>query len=538
MRTKYIFVSGGVISSLGKGLATSSIGTLLKARGLKVGLLKIDPYINVDPGTLSPYQHGEVFVTDDGAECDLDIGHYERFLGSDLSQKNNFTTGRIYHSVIEKERQGKYLGNTVQVVPHIINEIIERIESVTAGTDIEVLITELGGTVGDIESLPFLEALRQFTLKHKDDVLHIHLTLVPYIASAGEIKTKPAQHSVKKLNELGIWPKVLLCRTQEKLSRSLKEKLSLFCNVEPDAIIDAVDVPDIYEIPLSFKDQRLDDRILDYLGLQAPPSPMKEWKEMLHILKNPSRSVKIGIIGKYIELRDAYKSIMESFKHAGIANDCKVELEWIAAEKIESGEDLPRLQSVSGVLIPGGFGERGIEGKILTAKYAREKKVPYFGICLGMQVAVIEFSRSILGLAKANSTEVDPKTPYPVVAMMEDKKYLENYGGTLRLGKYECDIVKGSLANDVYGKTKIFERHRHRYEVNNTFREKMENAGLVVSGINPERDLVEIVELPREKHPFFIAGQFHPEFRSRPLAPHPLFVRFVKAALDRAANGG
>lgn len=530
MDTKYIFITGGVISSLGKGLATSSIGLLLKERGLKVSILKIDPYLNVDPGTLSPYQHGEVFVTEDGAECDLDIGHYERFLDVNLSSKNNFTTGKVYQSVIEKERKGFYLGKTVQVVPHIINEIIERIENAVVNTDVEVLITELGGTVGDIESLPFLEALRQFTLKYKDRVLHIHLTLVPYIPSAGEIKTKPAQHSVKKLNELGIWPKILLCRGSMPLSEDLKEKISLFCNVEKEAIIDAVDVSEIYEIPLLFKKQNLDNLILRYLGIEKDDhSSMENWKKMIHILKNPLDSVCIGITGKYIELHDAYKSIIEAFKHAGVANNCRVELEWISAEKIESGEHVKFLKSVDGILIPGGFGERGISGKIFTAKFSRENKIPFFGICLGLQVAIIEYCRNVLKLEDANSTEIEPETQEPVVLLMKDRDYIENYGGTLRLGRFACKLKKDTLAYDIYKQDIIYERHRHRYEVNNKYRTLFEKSGLIISGVNPERDLVEIIELP--SHPFFIAVQFHPEFLSRPLKPHPIFARFVSEAL-------
>jgi CTP synthase len=530
MTVKYIFITGGVISSLGKGLATSSIGTLLKDRGLKVTMLKIDPYINVDPGTLSPYQHGEVFVTEDGAECDLDIGHYERFIDVNLTQKNNFTTGRVYESVIEKERQGKYLGSTVQVVPHIINEIIERIESVTANSDVDVLITELGGTVGDIESLPFIEAIRQFSLNRRDDVLHIHLTLVPYIVSAGEYKSKPAQHSVKKLNELGIWPKMLMCRAQEKLSKGLKDKLSLFCNVEPEAIIDAVDVKDIYEIPLSFKEQGVDDLILKYLHLEASKSGLNEWKKFVNVLRNPPKEVCVGIFGKYIELHDSYKSITEALKHGGIAHGCRVNLEWISVEKLEAGEDLDRLRSVDGILVPGGFGERGIEGKILTARFARENKVPYFGICLGMQVAVIEFCRNVLGLKDANSSEFNKATPHPVIDMIAEKKYIENYGGTLRLGRFACRIKNPSLAFDVYGTETVSERHRHRYEVNNAYVDRLGPAGMTVCGVNPERNLVEMVEL--KDHPFFLACQFHPEFKSRPLDPHPIFSRFVAASLE------
>lgn len=528
--SKFIFITGGVISSLGKGLASSSIGTILKDRGLKVSMLKIDPYINVDPGTMSPYQHGEVFVTDDGAECDLDIGNYERFLGTDLSQLNNFTTGRVYESVIRKEREGKYLGNTVQVVPHITNEIIERIEAVPAQSDMDVLLIELGGTIGDIESLPFIEAIRQFTLKHKKDVLHIHLTLLPFIHSAGELKTKPAQHSVKSLNELGIWPQILMCRTPEKLPHNIKEKLSLFCNVEVDAIIDAVDVPDIYEIPISFKEQNLDDIILKYLNLNAPKGELSEWKKIVHTLKFPKRDTTIGIIGKYVELRDAYKSIIESFKHGAIANDCRVKLEWIVAESLEDDPD-GILSKVKGILVPGGFGERGIEGKIKAAHYARTRKIPYFGICLGMQVAVIEFCRNVLGLTEAHSTEFRKGCCDPVIDMIEEKKYIQEYGGTLRLGKYNCKIKKPSLAFDIYGSEMISERHRHRYEVNNSYVEQLEKSGMVISGMNPERNLVEIIELPRDMHPFFIAGQFHPEFKSRPLAAHPLFREFVKSTL-------
>jgi CTP synthase len=528
--SKYIFITGGVISSLGKGLASSSIGTILKDRGLKVSMLKIDPYINVDPGTMSPYQHGEVFVTDDGAECDLDIGNYERFLGTNLSQLNNFTTGRVYESVIKKEREGKYLGNTVQVVPHITNEIIERIEAVPAQSAMDVLIVELGGTIGDIESLPFVEAIRQFTLKHKKDVLHIHLTLLPFIRSAGELKTKPAQHSVKSLNELGIWPQILMCRTPEKLPHPIKEKLSLFCNVEIEAIIDAVDVPDIYEIPLSFKEQKLDDIILKYLNLEAPQGELTEWKKIVNILKFPKRETTIGIIGKYVELRDAYKSIIESFKHGAIANDCRVKLEWIVAENIEDDPD-GLLCNVKGILVPGGFGERGIEGKIKAAHYARTRKTPYFGICLGLQVAVIEFCRNVLGLAEAHSTEFKKDCCNPVIDIIEEKKDIMEYGGTLRLGKYNCKIKKPSLAFDIYGMEMISERHRHRYEVNNAYVERLEKAGMIVSGINPERNLVEIIELSRDMHPFFIAAQFHPEFKSRPLAAHPLFREFIKSTL-------
>ncbi len=528
--SKYIFITGGVISSLGKGLASSSIGTILKDRGLKISMLKIDPYINVDPGTMSPYQHGEVFVTDDGAECDLDIGNYERFLSTNLSQLNNFTTGRVYESVIKKEREGKYLGNTVQVVPHITNEIIERIEAVPATTDMDILLIELGGTIGDIESLPFVEAIRQFTLKHKKDVLHIHLTLLPYIPSAGELKTKPAQHSVKSLNELGIWPQILMCRTPEKLPLNIKEKLSLFCNVEVNAIIDAVDVPDIYEIPLSFKEQNLDDIILKYLNVEAPQGELKEWNKIVHILKHPSKKTTIGIIGKYVELKDAYKSIIESFKHGAIANDCKIDLDWIVAETIEDDPSV-QLGKVNAILVPGGFGERGIEGKIKAANFARTNKIPYFGICLGMQVAVIEYSRNVLGLKEAHSTEFRKECCHPVIDMIQEKKYIQEYGGTLRLGKYACKIKKPSLAHDVYGCEMISERHRHRYEVNNEYVGKLEAAGMVISGMNPDRNLVEIIELPREIHPFFMAVQFHPEFKSRPLKAHPLFREFVKASL-------
>ena len=525
---KYIFITGGVISSLGKGLATSSIGNLLKDRGLKVTTLKIDPYINVDPGTLSPYQHGEVFVTEDGAECDLDIGHYERFLNTNLSQLNNFTTGRVYESVIKKEREGLYLGSTVQVVPHITNEIIERIEEVTKKQKVDILITELGGTIGDIESLPFVEAIRQFSLKHKNDVLHIHLTLVPYIEAAKELKTKPAQHSVKKLNELGIWPKILMCRSKKKLPRAIKEKLSLFCNIDVESIVEATDVDDIYKIPIAFKEQKVDDVILKYFNIKAPKSDLKAWKNIVKRLDNPKSDVTIGVIGKYIELRDAYKSIIEAFKHAGIANETKVHLKWISAEEIEK-KSVRLLKGVDGILVPGGFGERGVEGKISTIQYARENNIPFLGICLGLQLAVIEFARHILKLKDVNSTEFDKKCKNPVIDMMEDKKYLENFGGTLRLGAFKCAIKKSTVAHRIYKKIMITERHRHRYEVNNKYVNQLEKAGLTVSGRNPKRNLVEIVEI--QDHPYFIAVQFHPELKSRPINPHPLFVNLVKYSL-------
>ncbi|MDZ7261838.1 MAG: CTP synthase [candidate division KSB1 bacterium] len=529
--TKYIFVTGGVVSSLGKGIASASLGMLLKARGLKVTLLKFDPYINVDPGTLSPFQHGEVFVTDDGAETDLDLGHYERFLDQNMTRKNNSTTGQIYYTVINKERKGDYLGKTVQVIPHITDEIIRRVKEVGQNdSGYDVVITEVGGTVGDIESLPFLEAIRQFCLEAKaDDTLKIHLTLVPYIKAAGELKTKPTQHSVMKLREIGIQPDILICRTEDHLSRELKNKIGLFCNVPSKAVIEGRDVASIYEVPLIFREEGLDDLVVERLSLRCQQPDLRGWEEFVRKIKNPSEEVKIAICGKYVDLHDSYKSIIEAFVHAGVENDARVTLKWIDAEEIENNGIKGCLTDISGLLIPGGFGERGTEGKIRAVKYAREHKLPFFGICLGLQCAVIEFARNVCGLKNANSREFDPHTEHPVIDLMEAQKKVKDLGGTMRLGAMPCVLKRDTLAYAIYGTDRISERHRHRYEVNNRYRELLEKHGLVFSGINPELDLVEMIEL--RDHPWFVAGQFHPELKSRVLKAHPLFREFVRAAL-------
>ncbi|MBC7186748.1 MAG: CTP synthase [Calditrichaeota bacterium] len=531
-QTKYIFVTGGVVSSLGKGIASASIGRLLKARGLKVTIIKFDPYINVDPGTLSPYQHGEVFVTDDGAETDLDLGHYERFIDTDMSARNNATTGQIYFTVIKKERRGDYLGKTVQVVPHITDEIQRRILQVAReGEHFDVVIAEIGGTVGDIESLPFLEAIRQFCLAvGRDNALNVHLTLVPYIRAAGELKTKPTQHSVMRLREIGIQPDILLCRTEVPLSREQREKIGLFCSVPPNAVIEARDVESIYEVPLVFESGGLADQIVELLKLKCDKPDLSTWKSFVHKVKNPSAFVRVAICGKYAGLRDSYKSIVEAFVHAGVENDARVELKWIDAEELEKTGAEGRLDDVSGLLVPGGFGERGIEGKIAAVRYAREHKLPFFGICLGLQCAVIEFARNVCGLEGANSREFDQGTPYPVIDLMETQVDVTQMGGTMRLGAYTCELDKKSLAAKIYGRTTISERHRHRYEVNNKYVPLLQERGLVVSGRNPDTGLVEMIELP--SHPWFVAGQFHPEYKSRVLKAHPLFRAFVRAALQ------
>lgn len=538
MKTKYIFVTGGVVSSLGKGIASASIGLLLKARGLRVTLLKFDPYINVDPGTLSPYQHGEVFVTEDGAETDLDLGHYERFIDIDMSRKNNATTGQIYYTVITRERRGDYLGKTVQVVPHITDEIKRRIEEVgynDEGGRFDVVITEVGGTVGDIESLPFLEAIRQFRLDvGPRNAINVHLTLIPYIKAAGELKTKPTQHSVMRLREIGIQPDILLCRTERRLSQELRDKIGLFCNVPPEAVIEARDVESIYEVPLIFEEGGLGDIILDRLDINCGDPDLSEWREFVHKIKNPSQEVKIAICGKYIDLHDSYKSIIEAFVHAGVENDARVILKWVDAEEIEKGGVNGHLDEVSGLLIPGGFGERGIEGKIEAVRYARERELPFLGICLGLQCAVIEFARNVCGLKNANSREFDPETEHPVIDLMEEQKGVRAKGGTMRLGAYPCLLKEGTLAYRIYGQGRISERHRHRYEVNNRYRGVLEEHGMIMSGINPDRDLVEIIEL--RDHPWFVAGQFHPELKSRVLRAHPLFRGFVRAALRHQKN--
>ncbi|MGN0883604.1 MAG: CTP synthase [Candidatus Spyradosoma sp.] len=531
---KYIFVTGGVVSSLGKGLTAAALGALLELRGLKVRMQKFDPYLNVDPGTMSPYQHGEVFVTDDGAETDLDLGHYERFTSGTLSRDNSVSSGKIYEAVIAKERRGDYLGKTVQVIPHVTNEIKERI--VRGGEGVDVLITELGGTTGDIEGLPFLEALRQFQLdKGRDNVCFVHCALVPYIRAAGEMKTKPAQQSTAKLREIGIQPDILVCRTERPLTLEMRQKMSLYCNVPVSAVVECRDVPfSIYELPLMLATEHLDNEVIKSLHLENHPHirhrNLLQWKDIVRRLKYPAHHVKIGVVGKYIELQDAYKSIYEAITHGGIANDCGVEIKRIDSENLtEQGAEA--LKDLDGILVPGGFGDRGIPGKIFAARYAREGGVPYFGICLGMQIAVIEYARDVLGLADATSTEFDPVTKNPVVDIMEEQKKIVNKGASMRLGAYACSLVAGTRAREAYGADAIQERHRHRYEYNNRYRDALVAAGLKVAGVNAELDLVEIVEA--ENHPWYVGVQFHPEFKSKPSAPHPLFAAFIKAALER-----
>jgi CTP synthase len=532
--TKYIFVTGGVVSALGKGIASASLGYLLKSRGLGVTLQKCDPYLNVDPGTMSPFQHGEVFVTDDGAETDLDLGHYERFLDRALTRNNNVTAGQVYEAVIAHERRGTYLGGTVQVIPHVTNEIKARITSLAGAPDTDVIIAEIGGTVGDIESLPFLEAIRQMRLEQgTENTLFVHLTLVPFIKSAGELKTKPTQHSVRALRDIGIQPDILLCRAERTLDPDLKRKIALFCNVEVGAVIDAVDVASIYEVPLHFHADGLDDLALKKLHMQAPPPDLDRLERFVARVKEPAREVTIGVCGKYTGLKDAYKSIVEAFVHAGAENDARVRLAWIDAEEIErTGSADALLEPCSGILVPGGFGVRGIEGKIKAAGFARRRGLPYLGICLGMECAVIEFARSECGLADANSSEFDADTKHAVIDLLPEQKAVVNMGGTMRRGGYECRLVRGTNAHAAYGVESVRERHRHRYEYNNAYREVFESKGLRASGVNPAADLVEIVEI--EDHPWFVACQFHPEFLSRPGKAHPLFREFVRAALAHA----
>jgi CTP synthase len=533
---KYIFVTGGVTSSLGKGIIASSLAKLLQARGLSVTIQKFDPYINIDPGTLNPYEHGECYVTDDGAETDLDLGHYERFLNIPTSQANNVTTGRIYNSVITREREGAYLGKTVQVIPHITDEIKRNFRLLGDTGKYDIVITEIGGCVGDIESLPFIEAVRQMNWDAgTDDVIVIHLTLIPYLKTAGELKTKPTQHSVKALLESGIQPDVLVCRTEHPLPPDIRKKLALFCNVHLNAVIESLDAETIYDVPLMMRREKLDEQVLFKLGLPNDREPaMDGWKEFLGRLKNPLEEVTIGLVGKYVELRDAYKSIAEAFVHAGAQNECKVNVRWIQSEmlNLENYRDL--LDELDGLLVAPGFGERGIEGKINAIRYARENGIPFFGICLGMQCAVVEFARNVLGLDGAASTEMNAKTPHPVIDMMEDQKQITTKGGTMRLGAYPCELRKGSRANHIYGKTLISERHRHRYEFNNLYKEAFEKAGMHATGINPDTGLVEIVEI--KDHPWFVGVQFHPELKSTVMNPHPLFVRFVKAAMEHVAS--
>jgi CTP synthase len=541
---KYIFVTGGVLSSLGKGLASAAIGALLESRGLTVTLQKLDPYINVDPGTMNPFQHGEVFVTDDGAETDLDLGHYERFTNARLGHNNNFTTGKIYHSVIVKERRGDYLGGTVQVIPHITDEIKNSIRM--ASKDVDIVIVEIGGTIGDIESLPFLEAIRQFRADAgKENVLYIHLTLVPYIGAAGELKTKPTQHSVKELRSIGIQPDILLCRTDRYLSKEIKSKIALFCNIGTDAVITAKDVDCIYEVPLVFHKEGLDSKIIELLNIWTRTPRLANWEELCKRLKNPEYAVNIAIVGKYVDLTESYKSLNEALVHGGLPNNCKVNLRFIDSETITNDNCSQLLANVDGILVPGGFGSRGIEGKICAARFARENKIPYFGICLGMQIAVVEFARHVAGLEGAHSSEIDPNTPYPVIYLMtewfdEQKKTYQRRdansekGGTMRLGAYPCRLVPDTLAYTAYGIDTISERHRHRYEFNNELKSRLEENGLVISGASPQGDLVEIVEL--KDHPWFLGCQFHPEFKSRPMDPHPLFRDFIKAVIDNSGR--
>lgn len=529
--TKYIFITGGVTSSLGKGIIAASLAKLLQARGFSVTIQKFDPYLNIDPGTLNPYEHGECYVTEDGAETDLDLGHYERFLNAPTSQANNVTTGRIYFNVITKERKGEFLGKTVQVIPHITDEIKKNFFKLGEEGKYDVVITEIGGCVGDIESLPFIEAVRQAKWEiGANNFLVIHLTLIPFLAAAKELKTKPTQHSVKQLLEAGIQPDILVCRTEHPLPIEVKKKLSLFCNVELNSVIEAMDAETIYDVPLLMKKEKLDERVMSKLKMGTRNNAdLEQWKDFLGKLKNPTQEVTIGLVGKYVSLPDAYKSIIESFTHAAAACECKVHLKLISSEDLQPETVTRRLEGLDGIVVAPGFGERGLEGKIETVKFARENGVPFFGICLGMQVAVIEFARNVLGLENASSTEMLPNTPHPVIALMEEQKNIQLMGGTMRLGSYPCDLRKGSKAAQAYGKTKIQERHRHRYEFNNDYLEQIESNGLIPSGINPDSKLVEIVEL--KNHPWFLGTQFHPEYKSTVLNPHPLFVKFISATI-------
>ncbi|WP_338224138.1 CTP synthase [Algoriphagus confluentis] len=531
--TKYIFITGGVTSSLGKGIIAASLGKLLQARGYSVTIQKFDPYLNIDPGTLNPYEHGECYVTEDGAETDLDLGHYERFLNVSTSQSNNITTGRIYNNVITRERKGEFLGKTVQVIPHITDEIKRNFYKLGQDGEFDVVITEIGGCVGDIESLPFIEAVRQARWDlGPGNFLVIHLTLIPYLKAAKELKTKPTQHSVKQLLEAGIQPDILVCRTEHHLPMEVKKKLALFCNVQLNSVIEAMDAETIYDVPLLMKKEKLDERVLSKLKLSTKSeTDLESWKDFLGRLKNPTQEVTIGLIGKYVSLPDSYKSIIESFTHAGAAAECAVNLKLISSEELNRDNIKSKLSELNGIVVAPGFGERGFEGKIETVKYARENQLPFFGICLGMQVAVIEFSRNVLNIERANSTEMDPNTPHPVIALMEEQKKIDQLGGTMRLGSYACELKKSSKSFAAYGKTKIQERHRHRYEFNNAYLEQIESKGMLATGKNPETGLVEIVEL--KNHPWFVGVQFHPEYKSTVLNPQPLFVKFIQAAIDQ-----
>ncbi|AYA78189.1 CTP synthase [Bacillus sp. Y1] len=528
--TKYIFVTGGVVSSLGKGITAASLGRLLKNRGLSVTIQKFDPYINVDPGTMSPYQHGEVFVTGDGAETDLDLGHYERFIDINLTKYNNVTTGKIYSTVLKKERRGDYLGGTVQVIPHITNEIKERVFRAGRETGADVVITEIGGTVGDIESLPFLEAIRQIKSDiGRDNVMYIHCTLIPYIKAAGEMKTKPTQHSVKELRSLGIQPNIIVVRTEMPVSQDMKDKIALFCDIDSKAVIECQDADTLYAVPIALQEQKMDQIVCDHLKLQSPEPEMTEWLALLDKVRNLSKTTRIALVGKYVELQDAYISVVESLKHAGFAFDSDIDIKWINAEEVNEENARELLSDVDGILVPGGFGDRGIEGKITTIKYARENKVPFLGICLGMQLASVEFARNVLGHADANSAEINPETNYPIIDLLPEQKDIEDLGGTLRLGIFPCKLEENTKAFAAYNDEVVYERHRHRYEFNNQFRQEMEQAGFIFSGTSPDGRLVEIIELA--DHPWFVASQFHPEFISRPTRPQPLFRDFVEASL-------
>ncbi|AIE61581.1 CTP synthase [Bacillus methanolicus] len=533
--TKYIFVTGGVVSSLGKGITAASLGRLLKNRGLNVTIQKFDPYINVDPGTMSPYQHGEVFVTDDGAETDLDLGHYERFIDINLNKYSNVTTGKIYSAVLRKERRGDYLGGTVQVIPHITNEIKERVFRAGRETNADVVITEIGGTVGDIESLPFLEAIRQMKSDvGRDNVMYIHCTLVPYIKAAGEMKTKPTQHSVKELRSLGIQPNVIVVRTELPISQDMKDKIALFCDIDPKAVIECRDADNLYSIPLALQEQNMDKIVCEHLKLECGEADMTEWIQLVERVTNLSRKTKIALVGKYVELQDAYLSVVEALKHAGYHFDADVEIKWINSAEVTAENVHELLSDVDGILVPGGFGDRGIDGKIFAIQYAREQKKPFFGICLGMQLASVEFARNVVGLEGAHSSEIDPDTKHPIIDLLPEQKEIEDLGGTLRLGLYPCKLAENTKAYKAYQDEVIYERHRHRYEFNNQYRQAMEEAGFVFSGTSPDGRLVEIIEL--KDHPWFVASQFHPEFTSRPTRPQPLFRDFIEASLNAAEN--
>jgi CTP synthase len=527
--TKYVFVTGGVTSSLGKGIISASLAKLLQARGYRVTIQKLDPYINVDPGTLNPYEHGECYVTEDGAETDLDLGHYERFLNVPTSQANNVTTGRIYQSVINKERKGEYLGKTVQIVPHITDEIKRCVQILGSNSEFDFVITEIGGTVGDIESLPYIEAVRQMKWEKPNDVIVVHLTLIPYLSAAGELKTKPTQHSVKQLLEFGVQPDVLVCRTEHELTPSVRSKVARFCNVKLNAVIQSIDAETIYDVPLLMLEEKFDDVVLEKLNLKNRRKPdLKKWMQFLDRYKNPKHQVKIALVGKYVELKDAYKSIAEAIDHAGAENEVKVDVKWVHSENLTPRNLEQELGDVDGILVAPGFGSRGIDGKVTAIRYARENKIPFFGICLGMQCAVIEFARNVLGLEEAHSTEIKEYTPHPVISLMAEQKSITRLGGTMRLGAYPCSLVKGSIAHKAYGEDLISERHRHRFEFNNDYLAAFEKGGMKATGINPESQLVEIVEI--EDHPYFIGAQFHPEYKSTVAKPHPLFQSFVKAA--------